>query len=724
MRITVLYIVISCVVLLICGRLIYLQVSSTVGKHSKAIHEGIFTNKPLKAYRGSILDRYGNPLAISVLRKKVEVEFGSEALDDKAFERLPYTFDDGVDSLACDMAERFKGERQRDLPIELRGKSAATIASIMRNERKLRQKNRRDMVEHVPMTRVARMLGQDDKTITRTIYDYKPMTLFEVDHNEWLELRKMPILAQRTYRVKDVDRRLYPHGGLAIRTIGRHNEDLELKYGIEYSYNSILKGTDGARKMQLITHGMECRVNGSRDITPTDGADVVTTLDMDVQDVAERALRKQVEGLNCWFGCCIVMEVETGDILAVANLGRQAGTQGPYSERYNYAFALPMEPGSTFKLAASIALLDDVKLIPETKYETSAYRFPRTTKTISDDHKILKDYKGNPTNGKVDMRTAFAQSSNLYFTRAIYNAYIDNPMRYEHFLRNELHLGQSLGLEKFEEVAPTIHDLTKKPYKDSRPTELVGMAYGYALALAPIHTLTLYNAVANDGRMVAPRLVKRIERDGRTIEEYPVRVIDERICTPQTLDIVRGFLEETTITGTARGYFGPDKVPFTAGAKTGTATVNLNFERRNIIYDDKYYLGSMVTYLPADKPKYTIITAICKKKMSATDTYHGAGLAGPVQKSVAMFLYNREMNSADFTADAHHERSELKRSAEATATEGRMPDVVGMGLDEALYTLENCGLRVTIKGAGAVTKQSIAAGKEIERGTRVTITLE
>lgn len=725
-RAKTLYVFMSVVVLVICGRLVNLQFNQTVSNHSKAIHEGIFSQKPLKAYRGSILDRYGNPLAMSVIRKAVSVEFGSEALDDEAFERLSYTFDEGVDSLTRDMAVRFKGDRQMDLPKELRGKSAHELAAIMRAERKLRQSNRRDSTEVVPMTRMAKFFGQDDRKVVRTIYDYKPMPLFEVDHNEWLELRKWPIFAQRAYRVEDEDRRLYPYGNLAMRTIGRDNDNLELEYGIEYSYRSVLKGTDGSREMQLITHGTECRVPGSRDDRPNDGADVVTTLDMDVQDVAVKALRKRLEESDAWFGCCVVMEVKTGDVLAIANLGRPFKSRGGYSERFNYAFALPMEPGSTFKLAAALALLDDIGLIPETCYETKKHTFPGTTRAVRDDHAIRSDYKGNniPAGGKIDMRTAFAQSSNLYFTHAIYNAYIRNPVRYERFLRDELHLGQSLGLEKFEEVAPSIHNLSVKPYKNQLPTQIVGMAYGYALTMAPIHTLTLYNAIANNGRMVAPRIVKRIERDGIELEEFPVRVIDERICTPQTLDIVRGFMEETTISGTARRYLDPKVVPFTSGAKTGTATVDMHFEGRHIVYDDKVYLGSMVSYLPADKPRYTIITAICKQRQGSNDyDYYGAGLAGPVQKSVSMFLYNRDMNRSDFESDAQHERCD-KKLATTTVVEGRMPNVVGMGLAEALYTLESCGLDVATKGAGKVVRQSIASGTQIKGGAKVTIELK
>ena len=289
---------------------------------------------------------------------------------------------------------------------------------------------------------------------------------------------------------------------------------------------------------------------------------------------------------------------------------------------------------------------------------------------------------------------------------------------------------------------------------------LPNLGYGYAIELAPIQTLTLYNAVANGGRMVAPRLVREIRRNGRTVERFTPVTLVNSICSDETLRKVRECLEEVALTGTAKPYFG-DTTRYRVGAKTGTAKVAQN----GIKYSDGYYLGSMVTYLPAERPAYTVMTAVYTRRGYGT-TYYGAGLAGPVQKEIADYIYSREYEWHDRTAgrrDGSGEyrpteikggdiaqmrrvarRFDMKVASESRTGWGRMmrdstgaavigtvdteygqvPDVRGMGLKEALFLLENAGLRVTFRGKGAVATQSMAAGSRCAEGDRIEIVLK
>ena len=275
------------------------------------------------------------------------------------------------------------------------------------------------------------------------------------------------------------------------------------------------------------------------------------------------------------------------------------------------------------------------------------------------------------------------------------------------------------------------------------------MAYGYGLEVTPLHTLAIYNAVANNGRMVAPRIILRTERNGKVVNEAPVRVIEDKICSQRTIDTLRSFMEEVSLTGTAADYFGEKRCAFRSGSKTGTAQVDTEINGVRYKRGDGYYYGSMVTYLPADNPRYTIMTAIFTKRQSGK-TYYGAGLAGPVQKSVATFLYNRDRNYAQEIANERYFASEIKggniekirkvaseyggkfssdsrsgwgeykdregekmQIAQRNRSEEVVPNVVGMGVDDALYLLEKCGLTVEIAGYGKVIKQSIAPNTKV-----------
>lgn len=472
----------------------------------------------------------------------------------------------------------------------------------------------------------------------------------------------------------------------------------------------------------------------------TDGADIVTTLDLDVQDIADKALRRQLERQNALWGTTVVMECGTGDILAMVNLGRR--DDGTYGEKENYALSRRMEPGSTFKAAALLALIEDRGADLSLTYDSGDGKPVMVGRA-----KVQDSHAGFSA---VDLKTATAQSLNVFFAKAIYEAYRDEPQRYVDFLKH-LHLDRPMGLEAYGERTPLLPEPGQKIWYPH--VTLPNLGYGYAIELAPIQVLTLYNAIANEGRMVAPRLIREIRRGEKVVERMKTEVLVDRICSQSTLRKVRECLEEVALTGTAKYYFG-DTARFRVGAKTGTA----KFAQGDIHYSDGYYLGSMVTYLPADKPRYTLLTSIFTRRGYGT-TYYGAGLAGPVQRQVAACLAARDpvrrvpeperqavparLKGGDATqvrkVASRYDiplRCEIRQGWGRIAGDStgltlravddrpdRVPDVRGMGLKDALYLLESRGLRVRFSGKGAVAAQTPAAGTPCKRGETVSVTL-
>ena len=435
------------------------------------------------------------------------------------------------------------------------------------------------------------------------------------------------------------------------------------------------------------------------------------------------------------------MECATGDILAMANLKRN-GTE--CIEEQNYAIGIPVNPGSTFKLVSAMALLEHGVPTSQRYHSGLGKRIEVGGKIgakVQDSHAIAKE-----TGGVIDMRRAFSESANVYFTKAVFERFGDKPVEFSDFCR-KLHLHETVGLEEMGARKKPLPHLDKRHH--SRINALVNMAYGYGLEITPLHTIAIYNAVANNGRMVAPRLVLRTERDGKVVSEAPVRVIKEQICSQRTIDTLRSFMEEVSLHGTAAEFFGEKKCSFRTGSKTGTAQVDTEINNVKYKKEDKHYYGSMVTYLPADNPRYTIMTAIFTKRQTGK-FYYGASLTGPVQKQVATFLHNRDKQYAEEVVDGDFHTSNIKGGnidkmrkvaneygdkysaasrhgwgKSVTDKEGKLqistldtkcgcvPNVVGMGLDDALYLLEKSGLTVEIVGCGRVIKQSIAPNTAI-----------
>lgn len=729
------------VALLVVVRLVWVSAfSSETAYNAERLERRIFIVDSVYSRRGSILARDGEPLATSILRYRVDFDMASDGFDSLAL------FREQADSLSKLLA-RFFGDRSA---AEYRRRM---IEEHNKHYRVVYRKDTTVLRSEGFFARIWDMLRHDEfKTVKLydTLRDHRPVAILPrpVDYNEWQTLRKYPILNWNlgmTFNLVTLDQRVYPYGELARRTLGLVGD--KGNYGIEAIYREKLEGRNGRMVRQRIAPGFSSVVHSSENIDAEDGMDIVTTLDADIQHIADQALRRQLTAQHAIWGTSMVMETATGDILAMANLGETSERSGVYIEKENYALSRRMEPGSTFKLAALLALVEDCNMPVDKTYDTHHGRAVRVGgkygPIIQDSHDI---------GGEIDLKEAVAQSSNVYFAEAVYDHYKDDPGRYVKFLRH-LWLDRTVGLDDMGEATPLIPKYKTKQWSGHT---LPNMGYGYAIELPPIHILTLYNAVANEGCMVAPRLIREVRRGTRVVEEYPTQVLVERICSNATLKIVRECLEETARSGTAHAYF-RDTVLLRVGAKTGTAKV----AQSGITYSDGYYLGSMVTYFPADNPKYTVMTSIFTRRGRGTTVY-GAGLAGPVQRDIVNYMFYRdeEWHQTVTPSDEEHYPSRVKggniayvrRVADKfsprvsftdrngwgvtrmdslcnvdirtiDADPKTMPNVVGMGLQDAIYVLESRGLRVRSSGKGRVRTQSIRAGDRIRAGQTVTITL-
>ena len=740
LRVRLLYVLFILAGGVVLVRLVWVQLfSAEVAYNADRLSSRIFTEEVIPAQRGSILSRDGEPLATSIFRYQAAFDFASPGLDSLR------TFREQADSLSKLLAAFF-GDRP-----------ASEYARMFREEhaRRYRLVNPRDTQYLRSEGWLSRMLDRlrGEEYVTRRIYDtirdHTPVAVFprEVDYAEWEVLRRYPLLNWNmgmVYRLVERDERIYPQGELARRTIGLTGD--KGNYGIEEAYRAELAGRDGRAVRQRIARGFYGRVAGAGHEDPEDGYDVVTTLDLDLQDVADKALRQQLERQNALWGTTIVMETRTGEILALANLGRNA--DGSFAERENYALSRSMEPGSTFKLATMLTLLDDARMPVTTVYDTHNGDPVKIgpARNIRDSH--LGDRE-------IDFRRAVASSSNVYFAEAVWDRYgiTGRKQRYSDYLRDELHLGETVGLERLGERAPSITSDWKVP---DPGVMLVKMAYGYRVRLTPIQMITFYNAVANEGRMISPVLVRELRRGDRVEERFESRTISSSVCSRQTLRIVRECLQAVCTEGTASAFF-RDTTRVRVAAKTGTAQITDARSR-----EGRYYLGSMVAFFPADAPRYTVLTTI-ETRAQAGKAYYGGPLAGPVVKRMVDYIYNRGHDwygrvggdgprrypervkggdiaqirrvadrlspRASFDSRTGWGRAAVDSLSNVAITSlpddrGVMPDVRGMGLKDALFVLESRGLRVRFSGQGAVVRQSIAAGTRIRPGAAVVITLD
>lgn len=727
--------------------MVWVQMVSPAVKHNAAIlEEGVFRTTELEAHRGAILTLDGEPLAISSLRYNVEMDFASEGI--RTADSLTYY--KNADSLAKLLALHFTAEDAKA------------------NDYK-----------YVDANGYLRILREQRTSGRNRAYKLFPR-LVTID--EWNELRNYPILNGNlgfVYRARPEEKRLYPLGDVARQTIGRYtpvsiNDSVEIEgTGLEHHFNKYLTGSKGSVKEQWIAHGFWTRVEDPDNRLPEDGCNVVTTIDAGLQRAADEYLRATLQKENASFGVAIVMEVETGNIKAMVNLGSGRERGDEYTERVeNHALKSKMMPGSTMKLATTMALLEigGYNLGTKVNTEHSRNKVPIEIgkSWVEDTHDA-----GEDTDGMVTLIDGFAHSSNVYYAKAVYEKWKDNPKEYTDYLAS-LRFNDYIGLEAYGEIRSAIPMAGTPAWNDrgSTGTRLPRIAYGYEMETPPIHMITFFNGVANEGRMVAPRFVDHVERDGEVVERMPVVTLIPRMCSKRTLTLLDSCLVAAAERPSTQYHF--KEYPSTFGCKTGTAQMWSNFvSRGRIDYEqmknglnesDRYYYGSICCIMPADKPKYTILVGICKQKMFDKDNYYGISLAGPVANDIMCYIYANDPtlhakvenppipynptqikagnsdNVAEISrrlgahhSDASHGRAWSKAEIDVGGNssvvgidfeEGKVPDVRGMGLSDALYLLESQGFIVTHSGYGAVTSQSTKAGKEIGENPTIHLTLK
>lgn len=562
-----------------------------------------------------------------------------------------------------------------------------------------------------------------------------------IQYGQYQELRGFAILNKGKRRggfiAESKINRINPYGMLAYRTIGLWRENAQI-VGLEATCDSLLRGHEGSRVEQKMTGGGWMPVEGSV-MEPVNGKDIVTTLDLDIQGIAEYAVKSTCEKYSLQYGTCIVMEVATGKIRAMVNLGAQ--DNGSYFEDFNYAM-LPTEPGSVFKLVTLSALFNDKFVTPDNivDAEGGAKRFGNLT--MKDSHLGL---------GKMKIRDAFAHSSNTAHAALAYQYYNKHPEQFVSHLK-KLHLHEKTGIDLAGERKPVVKNPGSKYWSK---TTLPWMATGYEVQITPLHTCMLYNAVANNGKMMRPYLISEVREYGNTIYKKQPQVIEKAIGDSATVAQLRSCVEEVALTGTAKSI----KSPFySIAGKTGTAQV----ADKGIKYSDGVYQGSFVGYFPADEPRYTIVVVMRTKKRAGS--YYGGTVAAPVFRMIADRLfaagkgwempadsldkskqkpmvakkasadnYNLLLGAvgkhvkmpADNTMQSVYADSSKKLVAKAQPVyKGYVPDVSGMGLKDAVYLLEKQGLLVRINGKGKVRAQSVAPGTIAHRGQEILLELQ
>lgn len=536
-----------------------------------------------------------------------------------------------------------------------------------------------------------------------------------------------------------IDKRHRPFGNMAFRTVGFINEESR-GAGLEFSYNSQLGGKAGEALFQRIAGGNWRPLYDENYVKPEDGYDIQTTLNVNLQDVAEDALYRHLLRHNADYGTVVLMEVKTGEIKAMANLGKNK--EGRYEERYNYAVGNQglTEPGSTIKLASLMALFEDSGLELEDTVFGNWGKFKFYDR-------VMVDSKPEGY-GTLTVKEAFAYSSNIAIAKLVVNHFGNNPQKYIDYLY-KFGLGKKIDFQMAGEADPYI----KNTYDSSwSGISLPWMCHGYEMKISPLHTLALYNAVANDGKMIKPIIVKEVRKADKVVEHYETDEIVESICSEKTLQKARAMLEEVVETGTAKNIAGTH---YKIAGKTGTA------QRIVAGRYTKTYYTSFAGYFPADKPKYSCIVVIDNPKGYMQ---YGADVAAPVFKEIADKVYSTdpEMHKpleekkffdktgifpyvkAGFLEDLRYLCNHFGISNHANDKEDWVvalprnnaitwqnrvvrkdivPDCRGFTLKDAMYILGNNGLRVEYSGSGRVVQQSLPPGRRSVRGWTIHLRL-
>ncbi len=687
LRVRVAFLFVAFFAVAVIARIAHVQVVEGE-KWSKLGERISFDYRRVKATRGNIYSDNGSLLATSLPFYKVA--FDATLSKDEIFNK-------GVDSLAICLSSFFKDKSRTEYKRMLLDARAAGRQYVILNKKQVDYQDKKTMMSW-PIFREGRLRGG---------------AIFE-----------------------KVDVRYRPFSNLSRRTVGFVNEN-DKGAGLEYSFNNELAGQDGYAYYQKIAGGIWKPVFDANNVKAENGLDIQTTLDINLQDVAETALHKAMLAHNADDGIVVVMEVKTGEVKAISNLS--ANGNGTFSERFNFATGGLFEPGSTFKLATMIALLEDSPVELEDSVDTGNGEFTFYNVTV-------RDHEEGGL-GKVTIQQAFEHSSNVAMARLVDKHFGLRPHKFLDYV-DELRLSKPLGIQISGEPVPKIKRPGEKGWSG---ISLPWMAYGYGFEITPLHTLALYNAVANDGVMIKPLFVRSIRRADEVEQTFTSDVINSKICSKKTLKKLKTLLEGVVENGTAKNIRGTH---YRIAGKTGTAQI---LEKGR--YTRKY-ITSFVGYFPANAPKYSAIVMI--KNPRGWHQY-GSSVAAPVFKEIADNIYARDINLHEamkgdekidndvlpvIRAGNQQElallceelgiKSEARMEEEwvrtvrngnavgwkkALAGQDIVPDVNGMTFRDAIFLLEKAGLRVFFEGSGRVRNQSILPGKRVRKGDAIYLRL-
>ena len=656
---------------------------------------------PLIAERGTIYSEDGQMLSISIPTFDIYIDFNADGLREKKGKR----FYENVDSFSISLSNYFGDKSSEQYKNEL-------LLAFKNNER---------------------------------YYPLKKKLSFE-DYKVFRDFPLVKLGRNKSGVITDVNtKRLTPFKLLANRTIGLSREHVasngktkKQNVGLERSYDTVLNGRNGEKLVRFIAGGTAIPVEGS-ETDPENGKDVYSTLDINIQDITETALMKMMLQCEGPYGTAIVMETSTGKIKAMANLGRQP--DGSYWEDDNYALRAT-EPGSTIKLATLLSVLEKgTSSLTDVVEVGSAGRAQVGNKMVTDAERSPKPF--------LTVQECFAHSSNIGMSKLAYKAFNKKPVELKEYL-HRFHLDTKSPVDLTDVPKPMMAPLDQK---GSAEGNMLWMSFGYGIQVSPLHLLALYNAIANNGRMVKPYLVNNIQANGIIIKQFQPTVMEENICKPSVIRDAKASMEMVVTEGTAHKVF--KNMPFAVAGKTGTAHVSDG----KIKYNDGVYQATFVGYFPAKNPQYTCVVVIRTKPHAAS--HFGGTLAAPVFREIATKLYAMYVETknpslyagvkdssnyfyAGFTNDIKNVYRTMNVSYTDSVAQNNwsnvyagnyqpviktnnvrqqvMPDVKGMGLKDAIYLLENMGVKVAVRGRGKITTQSVAPGTSLAKG--ITVILE
>jgi len=636
-----------------------IDIQFTNGDYYRELSENrVFKNIEIPANRGNIYSEQGRLLATSV--PKYDIRFDALAPTEN-------NFNEYVEELSIKLGENF------NKPSEYYIKTL-TNARINKNRYLL----------------IARNLG----------------------YLEYMKIKNFPLFKLGSFKggiiTEQYTKRDYPIGGVAQRTVGYERYDdfgNVTRPGIDGAFGpKYLKGENGSRLSQKIGKGQWKPVEDFNQKEPRDGYDIYTTINIEIQDVAHFALLEQLEYYEADHGSVIVMETSTGEIRAISNLGRTS--EGKYYEKLNYAIGESHEPGSTFKLMAMVAALED-KVV-----DTSDVIDTRNGVLSFYGRKVKDSKKGGY--GKISVAKAFEVSSNTGLVQIVNNGYEKNP---EKFIDRIFSMGlnNQLDLELIGEGKPIFTHPSDKKNWDG--LDLPWMAFGYGISLTPLQTLTFYNAIANDGKMVKPRFLKEVRSFDNVIETFDTQIINSSICSKETINKVKQMMINVVEKkhGTAHNIYDKN---FSMAGKTGTCQTEY-WKNANL------YISSFAGYFPAEDPKYSCIVVI--HKPNKTKGYYGNVVAAPVFKKIAQKIYSETpivqeqkfLNEINILKEDDNDINPYYMSLNSSI----MPDLSKMELMDAIALLENFGMKVIIQGKGKKINQSIKKGKTVKKDQKIILRL-